>query len=73
MKRIMQTWLTTVIAFLTSTVVQAQILDMPKEINVEAAPFTGDQINLIIMMLCVSGTALILLLILTIVQKNKKK
>lgn len=73
MKRIMQTWLTTVIAFLTSTVVQAQILDIPKEIIVEAAPLTGDQINLIIMMLCVSGTALILLLILTIVQKNKKK
>lgn len=39
----------------------------------EIAPYTSDQINLIIMMLCISGGALILLLLLTILQKYKKK
>lgn len=38
-----------------------------------SAPSTSDTINIIIMMLCISGIALILLILLTIIQKYRNK
>lgn len=73
MKNKITVWISSVMLPMLSTFVGAQTIEQPEQIITEAAPFTGDQINLIIMMLCISGTALILLLLVSFLQKNKKK
>ena len=37
------------------------------------SPMSGDNINVILLCLCVSGCGLVILVVLTIISKNKKK
>lgn len=73
MKKKLVLLLTAFLSIMVAGHVGAQSIEQPEKIIIDAAPFTGDQINLIIMMLCISGTALILLLLVSFLQKNKKK
>lgn len=72
MKRAVIAIISAVMSFLFGISAGAQTIETP-EMPIDVSPFTGDQINLIIMMLCISGTALILLLLVSFLQKNKKK
>lgn len=72
MRKYIKVCLAFFVMIISTVSVNAQSFQTP-DLAAELAPYTSDQINLIIMMLCVSGTALILLLVLSILQKNKKK
>lgn len=72
MKREVKAIISVVMSFICSISAGAQTIETP-ELPIDTAPFTSDQINLIIMMLCISGTALIILLLVSFLQKNKKK
>lgn len=71
MKKRVRFVLSVIMMYFLGLAVSAETLTLPQ--LYEYAPYTSDQINLIIMMLCISGGGLILLLLFTIIQKYKKK